>query len=202
MRKIDPARHEERRRQIMEAAGRCLARDGFRGATMARICAEAGMSPGNVYHYFESKEAIVAARAQAVLAGWAEAFAELIAGGDPMALLPSKVLALSARSEAGLNTSLNQVNYETLAEAARNPAMAQIVKQHSDAVRGLFRTFLQTAQAQGRVDPALDADAAASTLLGMSQSAREWTARDPEFDLASYLALLDDLARRMLTPPG
>lgn len=186
----------------MEAAGRCLARDGFRGATMARICAEAGMSPGNVYHYFESKEAIVAGRAQAVLAGWATSFAELIEGADPLTLLPSKVLALSARSEGGMNPGQSQVSYETLAEAGRNPVMAEIVKRHSDAVRGLFRDFLTTAQAQGKINATLDTDAAASTLLGMSQSAREWAARDPEFDQGRYLALLDDLALKMLTPAG
>lgn len=200
MRKIDPARHEERRRQIMEAAGRRLARDGFRGATMARICAEAGMSPGAVYHYFESKEAIVAARMEAVLERWTGAFAELIESGEPLSILPSRVLALSAQAEAGIHQGASRPGYDTLAEAARNPVLAEIVKRHGDAVRALFSDFLKSAQAGGKVDPALDAEVAAAALLGMSQSAREWMARDPQFDPRAYLALMDELAKGMLTP--
>ena len=42
MRKLDPVRHEQRRREILAAAGRCFARDGFRGASISDICAEAG----------------------------------------------------------------------------------------------------------------------------------------------------------------
>jgi TetR/AcrR family transcriptional repressor of uid operon len=41
MRKIDPVKHEEKRQEILEAAGRCFARKGFQGATISDICAEA-----------------------------------------------------------------------------------------------------------------------------------------------------------------
>ena len=44
---------------ILHAAARCFVRDGFHRASISDICAEAGISPGHIYHYFENKEAIV-----------------------------------------------------------------------------------------------------------------------------------------------
>src|SRR5882757_2617176 len=61
MRKVDRAKYDEKRQHILEAAERCFQRDGFRGASMGDICAAARMSPGHLYHYFDSKEAIIEA---------------------------------------------------------------------------------------------------------------------------------------------
>ncbi len=52
---------DERRRQILAAARICFARAGFHGASMGQICAEAQMSPGALYRYFPSKDAIIEA---------------------------------------------------------------------------------------------------------------------------------------------
>jgi len=50
---------EARRDEILEAAKRVFAEKGFAGAKISEIAAEAGLSYGLVYHYFESKEAIL-----------------------------------------------------------------------------------------------------------------------------------------------
>lgn len=52
---------ENRREQIMEAALRVFAEKGFAGATNKDIAKEAGITPGLIYHYFESKEALLKA---------------------------------------------------------------------------------------------------------------------------------------------
>src|SRR5215467_1979065 len=64
MRTVNQERFEARRRHVREAALACFKRKGFHQASMADICAEAGMSPGNVYRYYDSKEAIIAAIAE------------------------------------------------------------------------------------------------------------------------------------------
>ncbi len=46
--------------KILAAAERCFVRSGFHQTSMQEICAEAGMSPGNLYRYFPSKEALIA----------------------------------------------------------------------------------------------------------------------------------------------
>ncbi len=53
--------HSAARHQIIDAAYRCFARKGFHQATMRDIYAEANLSPGAVYHYFDSKDAIIQA---------------------------------------------------------------------------------------------------------------------------------------------
>src|SRR4029079_9694967 len=64
MPRVSTAFKEDRRTEILEAARRCVARSGFHQTSMHDICAEAGMSPGNLYRYFPSKEAIIAAIAE------------------------------------------------------------------------------------------------------------------------------------------
>jgi AcrR family transcriptional regulator len=49
----------DRRRQILEAARKVAAREGFHGATIQKIAAEAGLkSPSHVYWYFKNKKAL------------------------------------------------------------------------------------------------------------------------------------------------
>ncbi|SEM29906.1 TetR/AcrR family transcriptional regulator [Nonomuraea pusilla] len=48
--------HEERRRQIAEAAARVAASRGLRAASMREVAAEAGVSLRLVQYYFDSKE--------------------------------------------------------------------------------------------------------------------------------------------------
>jgi len=52
---------EDRRAQIIEAARRVFAKKGFSGASNKDIAQEAGITPGLIYHYFESKEALLKA---------------------------------------------------------------------------------------------------------------------------------------------
>src|SRR3712207_5102113 len=54
----------ERRTRILDAAERCFVRAGFHRTTMQDVAAEAGMSPGNLYRYFKSKDMIVAGLAE------------------------------------------------------------------------------------------------------------------------------------------
>jgi TetR/AcrR family transcriptional regulator len=52
-------RAESRRTEILRAAARVFRRSGFAGAGMREIAAEADLSPGNLYHYFEGKDEIL-----------------------------------------------------------------------------------------------------------------------------------------------
>src|SRR5262245_22825032 len=61
MRKVVPEKYEAKKRQILDAAVIIFARSGFHKTTTAEICDEAGMSPGNLFHYFKNKNAIIEA---------------------------------------------------------------------------------------------------------------------------------------------
>lgn len=73
---------EDRREQIIDAAMYVFAQKGFTRATNKDIAREAEITPGLIYHYFESKEALLKA---------------IIDGRSPLALintLPPQALAL------------------------------------------------------------------------------------------------------------
>ena len=53
------AAQEERRRQILDAAVRAFARKGYHACRVSDIAEEAGVAYGLVYHYFESKDAVL-----------------------------------------------------------------------------------------------------------------------------------------------
>jgi TetR/AcrR family fatty acid metabolism transcriptional regulator len=53
------ARAEDRRRQILDAAVRVFARQGFHTCRVSDIADEAGVAYGLVYHYFQSKEQVL-----------------------------------------------------------------------------------------------------------------------------------------------
>lgn len=50
---------EAKRRQILDAAVRVFARQGFHGSRVSDIADEADVAYGLVYHYFDSKEAVL-----------------------------------------------------------------------------------------------------------------------------------------------
>src|SRR5437762_10158253 len=53
----------DRPAQILDAAVVCFAKRGFHQASMHDISAEAGISVGLIYRYFQNKEAVIAAMA-------------------------------------------------------------------------------------------------------------------------------------------
>src|ERR1700730_1620239 len=53
----------DRPTQILDAAVACFAKRGFHQASMHDISAEAGISVGLIYRYFQNKEAVIAAMA-------------------------------------------------------------------------------------------------------------------------------------------
>src|SRR3954469_17948312 len=59
MPKVTDEHVDARRRQILSAALRCFARQGFHRTTMQDIFREADLSPGAVYSYFDGKDELI-----------------------------------------------------------------------------------------------------------------------------------------------
>ncbi len=51
--------HDVQRQRFCEAAMRLIARDGMEGVTMRAVAAEAELSYGSLFHYFDSKDALL-----------------------------------------------------------------------------------------------------------------------------------------------
>jgi AcrR family transcriptional regulator len=61
MPRIGQERKDQRRQQIVEAAWRCATRMGFRDMTVDDVCAEAALSKGAFYGYFNQKRDLLLA---------------------------------------------------------------------------------------------------------------------------------------------
>src|SRR5437868_3902227 len=59
MRTANLQHQTDRRAAILDAAEQCFSHSGFHQTSMSDICQAASMSPGNLYRYFPSKEAII-----------------------------------------------------------------------------------------------------------------------------------------------
>ena len=196
MRTIDPVKHEERRKRILEVAERCFARDGFRGASISDVCKEAKISPGHLYHYFPSKESIVRAITENSLEYATERLARIVQKPDPIAAF---VAALEgAEFDQFHNRQL--LALDMLAEAGRNPITADVLQERSHALRSLLASFLRTAQESGQVDQSLDPDLAAAVLQSIFDSMATMTIRDPGISRTESLDYVKLLIVRFLAP--
>lgn len=74
----------ENRKRILAAALEVFARDGFRGATVDAIAADAGMSKPNMLYYFPNKDRIYRAVLEGLLDAWLDPLRALDAEGDPL----------------------------------------------------------------------------------------------------------------------
>lgn len=51
--------HDQKRAQILKSAARVFALEGFDRASMTQLARECGISKANIYHYYDSKDAIL-----------------------------------------------------------------------------------------------------------------------------------------------
>ena len=79
MPRVSDEHRASRREQILAAGWRCVAREGFHKTSMADVIRESGLSAGAVYPYFRSKDEIIAAIAEKVVAGADAIFDEVLA---------------------------------------------------------------------------------------------------------------------------
>jgi TetR/AcrR family transcriptional regulator, repressor for uid operon len=197
MRKLDPVKHEEKRREILKAVARCFRRSGLNGASISDICAEAKISPGHLYHYFEDKDAIIAAMAEERLSEISKHFERAVARpGSLLADMLSEIDSLT-QSEGAANSALL---FEMLAEAVRNRPVAKTLRAFSRQMRRVLADVLHHGRARGEIDKEIDPDVAATVVVGVMDALRALPLRYPENDTAKATHVLKLLTSRLLSP--
>jgi TetR/AcrR family transcriptional regulator, repressor for uid operon len=199
MRRANVQLQTDRRAEILRAAGRCFARSGFHGASMQDICAEASMSPGNLYRYFRSKEEIIAAICERDRAVAAEGFA-MVNKAD--AFWPA-FAALARYHFVERSTEDVAICAEVLAESRRNPEIARINHQFDKDVKQWLGDLLRRAAMRGDIHPGTDIEGAVSMLMVMADGLFWRRATDAAFDAEAVLPLFLATTKHLLTagPP-
>lgn len=191
----------DRHVRILDAAERVFARAGFHAATMSDIAVEAGMSPGNLYRYFASKDAIIA--------GISERDRMEIAG-DFAGLDPRKGGLLDQLDELGRRHMVRKPREKAIialqiwAEASRSPDMARICAGFDEVVEHGLAAAVQSAKASGELPADLDEARFLQVLFMMADGFFCRRAVDPDFDAAAgadaLFAAMRGLAQTMLLP--
>jgi AcrR family transcriptional regulator len=170
----------ERRTRILDAAEVCFVRNGFHRTTMQDVAAECGMSAGNLYRYFPSKDAIVQGLTERDRRELAEDFASFDGADDFMttfARLGRKHFEEDSRDRSILCLQI-------WAEATRNPDFGRIASEFEADVVARLTRLLQDARAAGQIAPSADASAIAILICTLANGLFVRRAIVPDFDAA------------------
>ena len=164
MPKVTAEHVDARRRQILSAALRCFAREGFHRTTMQDIFREAELSPGAVYSYFKGKDELIAAIIVTIVGFIAESAALF---GEP---LPEGRLRRAGEALAELIAAYRSADFGSAAERARifphlageqqrDTTLNAAARAGFDGLRASFAKLARAAQERGELDPGIDPDA-------------------------------------------
>src|SRR5919204_3482861 len=121
--KLDP--NHDRPSQILDAAMVCFAKRGFHQTSMHDISAEAGISVGLIYRYFENKEAVISAMADRHKKEISEV---LERARKAPTLLESLEILFTAHCCENEPRLISAFVVDLYAEASRNPHIADLVR--------------------------------------------------------------------------
>jgi AcrR family transcriptional regulator len=174
----------DRRARILDAAERCFVRTGFHRTTMQHVATEAGMSAGNLYRYFASKDAIVAALSERDRAEMGADFAAIEDAEDfvqSFRRLGEKHFAEEPRERSVLCL-------EIWAEATRNPALASLTEEFDREMIRRMGGLLARAQERGAIPPNVDPHGAAIMIATLANGLFVRRAVAPSYNAEEEIA--------------
>jgi len=184
------AASEEKRRRILEGARVCFGRDGYAGATVARIAAEAGVSNGLLYQFFRNKDHLFAVVLEEVMRDWVRAMVPR----DAESSATEKLDGMLRRSVEFCRTTPLLPALLSRDRALQLQRIAGAIPSRVDAHRELVASILDEGIARGELQPDLDVHGTADAIcvLQAEYSGRAYT-DDPRFP--DDPAIIDAVAR-------
>ncbi|WP_327366023.1 TetR/AcrR family transcriptional regulator [Streptomyces sp. NBC_01217] len=173
MARVSQEHLDARRRQIIEGAARCFARDGFHGTSMQDVLKEVGLSAGAVYRYFSGKEDLIAAIAGEAVGGVRQAFEEA-ARVTPLPA-PDVLIGRVARSLFdGAGREMGRQAYAGLivqvwSETLRSERLAATLAEAFGGLRAAWTELVEVYRDMGLLTPEVSADHVARTLIATAQ---------------------------------
>ena len=193
MPRVTEAYLENRRRQILDAALACFAREGLHRTTMQHIVREARLSPGALYRYFASKDDIIAAIA-ASRHGQEEAMIEdATRRPDARAGLQALAGMFLGRLESPIEQEWRRVTIQLWGEALRNPRVMEIAREGLSAPLAALTRLVRRAQRQGQVTRGVKPEAMARVAAAIFQGLVLQQAWDPGLDTVACARAVESL---------
>ncbi|MGW1228379.1 TetR/AcrR family transcriptional regulator [Streptomyces sp. NPDC001478] len=177
MARVSQAHLDARRRQILEGAARCFARDGFHGTSMQDVLKEVGLSAGAVYRYFTGKEDLIAAIAGQALSGVRDAFERAADASPPPT--PDVLIGRVVRTLFGEGAEEERAGLERRAfaglivqvwsEVLRSERLALTLREGFDGLRESWADLVAVYRANGMLDTDVPDEHIARTLIATAQ---------------------------------
>lgn len=197
MRTINPEHHRARRKHILEAAVACFMRKGFHATRTAEICAEANMSPGNLFHYFPNKEAIIIAIVEEDQEETAQRFVLAAQGQDLYAALLDLI---QANLHLLSDPVYTRIGLEIVAEATRSPLVAEHVARSETAKKAQLILLLKQAEQRRQLQLRMPAEQAADWILLVLDGTFGRALADGNFKAENYHSLVAQSLAMALEP--
>jgi len=191
--KVSEQHTEGRRRQIIDAAYRCFARKGFHQATMRDIYEEAGLSPGAVYHYFESKDDIIRASFDFDYQRSVDLFSTAQGSEDPLKALADLFDFFSRGLQEAANLGAGRVNVQGWGEALVNPQLLTSLHQLLEKYLQALSQVVRRGQELGQIDSSFEPLSVARVLLSLYYGLELQKALDPDVDVGEYATAVKGL---------
>jgi AcrR family transcriptional regulator len=189
--KVSEEHLDARRRQIIDAAIACFARDGFHRATMQDVCREARLSPGAIYRYFSGKRELIQAIADERHAREAEFMSRAHeVGGGIEGLRAFGRVSFESLADPD-ERRRRKLGLQVWAEAALDPAIRTIIMRGIDRSREVMTLLIREAQERGELALDLDPDSVARAMLALFQGFILQQAWDERVDVAAYLETVE-----------
>jgi AcrR family transcriptional regulator len=168
--RVSEAHLAARRDQILEAAGRCFARNGFHATSMQDVIREAGLSVGAVYRYFKGKDELVRAIADQNVGRIGVALDELAHHEPPLPVGEVIDRTLKLVEPLLVRYGMATIALQVWAESLRDPELGDFVRANYARLRGAVVTAIARSRDAGQlpagIDPELLGTAVFSLLPG------------------------------------
>ncbi|MDT0274822.1 TetR/AcrR family transcriptional regulator [Blastococcus goldschmidtiae] len=185
--------HDERRRSLIEATWRVIAREGIASATTRGIAREAGCSSGVLAHYFADKAELMAS---AMLAAHAEVHARLDPELTGLASVRQYMLECLPLDERRRFLAVVEVSF--WGQAVGNSRLIDVYAGELDGFRGKLRVRLAQAYEQGELRPEVDVEAVVHELHVLNDGLSSQAALYPHSASAEQqTAMLDAILDRI-----
>jgi AcrR family transcriptional regulator len=171
--KLKPQELESRRQEIIDAARVCFLRHGFHQTTTDAICREANITPGGLYHYFGSKDELIAAVIDASAQAVVDQFrASLEESTDAQTAFQQMASFFMQTVQSPDFDKATRLEVEIWAEALKNPDLAERAGRAWIVRQEWLEALIQRAIDEGMyeadsVDPAGIASLFLAMFIGM-----------------------------------
>jgi AcrR family transcriptional regulator len=143
-----------RRQQIRRAAAKVIARNGFRGTTIAQVAKAAKVSTGMINHYYGNKLAMLVDALVHVSEGFQSRARQAVdaAQGTRAKLRAMVDVGLTSRSPE--ERQGHRIWIMALAEALTAPALAEVIRERRRLFQEQFAAIFAEAAREGALDAA------------------------------------------------